>query len=74
MTRFLFVLALLLVPALPASATFSIVAIDPVTGDLGIAVAWRDFAVGAVGRTVIEDPAFAKVLEDKAFVSASGPQ
>lgn len=42
------VLALLLVPALPASATFSIVAIDPVTGDLGIAVASRYFAVGAV--------------------------
>lgn len=42
------VLTLLLVPALPASATFSIVAIDPVTGDLGIAVASRYFAVGAV--------------------------
>jgi uncharacterized Ntn-hydrolase superfamily protein len=46
-TLILFV-ALLLVPALPASATFSIVAIDPVTGDLGIAVASRYFAVGAV--------------------------
>jgi uncharacterized Ntn-hydrolase superfamily protein len=48
MKKLLFVLALLLVPALPASATFSIVAIDPVTGDLGIAVASRYFAVGAV--------------------------
>ena len=41
-------LALLLIPAAPASATFSIVAFDPVTGDLGIAVASRYFAVGAV--------------------------
>lgn len=48
MTRILLVLTLLLVPALPASATFSIVAIDPITGDLGIAVASRYFAVGAV--------------------------
>jgi uncharacterized Ntn-hydrolase superfamily protein len=48
MKTILFVLTLLLVPALPASATFSIVAIDPVTGDLGIAVASRYFAVGAV--------------------------
>jgi uncharacterized Ntn-hydrolase superfamily protein len=48
MKNLLLVLALLLVPALPASATFSIVAIDPVTGDLGIAVASRYFAVGAV--------------------------
>ena len=48
MKTVLFLLTLLLVPALPASATFSIVAIDPVTGDLGIAVASRYFAVGAV--------------------------
>ena len=48
MKNLLLVLTLLLVPALPASATFSIVAIDPVTGDLGIAVASRYFAVGAV--------------------------
>ncbi len=48
MSRFILLLALLLVPAVPASATFSIVAIDPVTGDLGIAVASRYFAVGAV--------------------------
>lgn len=41
-------LTLLLGMALPAHATFSIVAIDPVTGDLGIAVASRYFAVGAV--------------------------
>lgn len=40
--------ALLLASAVPASATFSIVGIDPVTGDLGIAVASRYFAVGAV--------------------------
>lgn len=39
---------LLLASAVPASATFSIVGIDPVTGDLGIAVASRYFAVGAV--------------------------
>ncbi|MDP2318377.1 MAG: DUF1028 domain-containing protein [Acidobacteriota bacterium] len=48
MKTLILVLTLLLVPALPASATFSIVAIDPVTGDLGIAVASRYFAVGAV--------------------------
>ncbi len=48
MKRLLLFLALSLVPAAPASATFSIVAIDPVTGDLGIAVASRYFAVGAV--------------------------
>lgn len=48
MKNLLLVLTLLLVPALPASATFSTVAIDPVTGDLGIAVASRYFAVGAV--------------------------
>ena len=42
------VAALLLFPAAPALATFSIVAIDPATGDLGIAVASRYFAVGAV--------------------------
>ena len=41
MNRFILLMALLLVPAVPASATFSIVAIDPVTGDLGIAVASR---------------------------------
>ena len=48
MNRVLLFLAVLLAPAAPASATFSIVAIDPVTGDLGIAVASRYFAVGAV--------------------------
>ena len=47
MRRFLLLLTLLLIP-LPANATFSIVAYDPVTGDLGIAVASRYFAVGAV--------------------------
>jgi uncharacterized Ntn-hydrolase superfamily protein len=46
--RTLILLASLLVPAAPASATFSIVAIDPATGDLGVAVASRYFAVGAV--------------------------
>ena len=44
----LLLLSFLLYPAVPAFATFSIVAIDPVTGDLGIAVASRYFAVGAV--------------------------
>jgi uncharacterized Ntn-hydrolase superfamily protein len=42
------VAALLLFPAAPAFATFSIVGYDPVSGDLGIAVASRYFAVGAV--------------------------
>jgi uncharacterized Ntn-hydrolase superfamily protein len=40
--------ALLLLPATSAMATFSIVAIDPKTGDLGVAVASRYFAVGTV--------------------------
>ena len=48
MKQLILVLALVMVPALPAHATFSIVGIDPVTGDLGIAVASRYFAVGAV--------------------------
>lgn len=39
-----FLIALLC--AAPASATFSIVAFDPVTGDLGVAVASRVFGVG----------------------------
>jgi uncharacterized Ntn-hydrolase superfamily protein len=47
MRRLLLLFAFLLIP-LPASATFSIVAYDPVTGDLGVAVASRYFAVGAV--------------------------
>jgi uncharacterized Ntn-hydrolase superfamily protein len=40
--------ALVLAPVTPAFATFSIVGFDPVTGDLGVAVASRYFAVGAV--------------------------
>ena len=48
MRRLILLLSILLLPAVPAHATFSIVAIDPVTGDLGIAVASRYFAVGAV--------------------------
>ena len=41
----IFVIALLMTAA-PASATFSIVAFDPGTGDLGVAVASRVFGVG----------------------------
>ena len=37
---------LVLLSAAPASATFSIVAFDPATGDLGVAVASRVFGVG----------------------------
>lgn len=48
MKRHLLLLALVLFAATPAMATFSIVAIDPANGDLGIAVASRYFAVGAV--------------------------
>ena len=48
MKKLVLALALLFGSALPAHATFSIVGIDPVTGDLGIAVASRYFAVGAV--------------------------
>lgn len=48
MRRVILLLSILLLPASPAHATFSIVGIDPVTGDLGIAVASRYFAVGAV--------------------------
>jgi uncharacterized Ntn-hydrolase superfamily protein len=45
MKTFVAFLALVLTAA-PASATFSIVAFDPVTGDLGVAVASRVFGVG----------------------------
>ena len=48
MRRLLLSLFAFLLSTAPAQATFSIVAIDPVTGDLGIAVASRYFAVGAV--------------------------
>ena len=48
MKRALLILAFMLASAGYAMATFSIVAIDPVTGDLGVAVASRYFAVGAV--------------------------
>jgi uncharacterized Ntn-hydrolase superfamily protein len=48
MKRALLILALMLASAGHAMATFSIVAIDPATGDLGVAVASRYFAVGAV--------------------------
>jgi uncharacterized Ntn-hydrolase superfamily protein len=37
---------IVLLSAIPASATFSIVAFDPKTGDLGVAVASRVFGVG----------------------------
>lgn len=46
--KLLMLLALFLIPATSAMATFSIVARDPRTGDLGIAVASRYFAVGTV--------------------------
>jgi uncharacterized Ntn-hydrolase superfamily protein len=45
MKTFIACLAFVLTAA-PASATFSIVAFDPVTGDLGVAVASRVFGVG----------------------------
>jgi len=49
MSRKLFLLLiLLLAPATSAMATFSIVAIDPKTGDLGVAVASKYFSVGSV--------------------------
>jgi uncharacterized Ntn-hydrolase superfamily protein len=49
MTKKLFLLlAIVLLHASSALATFSIVAIDPRTGDLGVAVASRYFAVGSV--------------------------
>src|SRR5689334_20877450 len=46
--RLWILLALFLLHATSAMATFSIVAIDPKTGDLGVAVASRYFAVGTV--------------------------
>src|SRR5688572_7113052 len=46
--KLLMLLALFLIPATSAMATFSIVAIDPRNGDLGVAVASRYFAVGTV--------------------------
>jgi uncharacterized Ntn-hydrolase superfamily protein len=48
MRKFLLLVAFVFSWAVPALATFSIVAIDPQNGDLGIAVASRYFAVGAV--------------------------
>jgi uncharacterized Ntn-hydrolase superfamily protein len=48
MKRFTFIFALVVLSPLPVMATFSIVAIDPRNGDLGVAVASRYFAVGAV--------------------------
>src|SRR5207249_3510127 len=48
MRRLIFLLSLMLMPFSTAYATFSIVAIDPATGELGVAVASRYFAVGAV--------------------------
>src|SRR3989442_1392188 len=48
MKRALLFLTLMLGWTIHAMATFSIVAIDPATGDLGVAVASRYFAVGAV--------------------------
>src|SRR6058998_1460013 len=47
-SRVLLAMVLMLASANYARATFSIVAIDPATGDLGVAVASRYFAVGAV--------------------------
>ncbi len=48
MKKALFTLVLMLAAASHAMATFSIVAFDPATGDLGVAVASRYFAVGSV--------------------------
>src|SRR5438034_9780960 len=48
MKRVVVIVTLMLAPVSYAMATFSIVAIDPATGDLGVAVASRYFAVGAV--------------------------
>ena len=48
MKRFILLICLLALPASSAFATFSIVAIDPNTGEMGIAVASRYFSVGAV--------------------------
>lgn len=44
--RILYAVALTVLVAKPAFATFSIVAFDPATGDLGVAVASRVFGVG----------------------------
>jgi len=48
MRKLLLLIAFVFSSVVPALATFSIVAIDPQSGDLGIAVASRYFAVGAV--------------------------
>jgi uncharacterized Ntn-hydrolase superfamily protein len=48
MRKIFFVVAFVLCGAVPAMATFSIVAYDPRTGEFGVAVASRYFAVGAV--------------------------
>jgi len=48
MRKIFLVVAFVLLRALPAMATFSIVAYDPRTGEFGVAVASKYFAVGAV--------------------------
>jgi len=48
MRKIFFLIAFVLASAVPASATFSIVAYDRGTGEFGVAVASRYFAVGAV--------------------------
>ena len=50
----LLVLALLCVPVQSAFATFSIIAIDPATGDLGVAVASKFFGLGGSGLSLAE--------------------
>lgn len=54
MRRTILVLGFLCVLARPASATFSIIAIDPENGDLGIAVASLFFGLGGSGLMVAE--------------------
>jgi uncharacterized Ntn-hydrolase superfamily protein len=48
MRKLLLLIVFVFCSAVPALATFSVVAIDPENGDLGVAVASKYFAVGAV--------------------------
>src|ERR1044071_1312404 len=78
-------LALLLLLAFPASATFSIVARDPETGQIGVAVQshwfavgqivpWAEAGVGAVATQSFVDPTYGKLGLDLLRAGKSAPE
>jgi uncharacterized Ntn-hydrolase superfamily protein len=77
-------LALLLLLAQPLSATFSVVARDPVTGQIGVAVQshwfavgqivpWAEAGVGAVATQSFVDPSYGKLGLDLLRAGKSAP-